>query len=63
MHSKENRLFLLIFSLGTLLILALTTANLGISVRQKWMVMPIFLYFMFLSINVTWSKDFIIKRV
>ena len=63
MHSKENRLFLLIFSLGTLLILSLTTANLGISVRQKWMVMPIFLYFMFLFISVRWSKDFIIKRV
>ena len=44
---KENRLFLLIFMLLTWMILAMTTANLGIASRQKWMFTPIFLYFLF----------------
>ncbi|GHD05615.1 hypothetical protein GCM10016234_01890 [Tianweitania populi] len=37
------RYFLIIFSGTTLVILALTTANLGIALRQKWMFMPMLL--------------------
>ena len=55
--SKENRVFLLIFALGGIVVSALTTANLGIAARQKWMYMPILLYFMFLFINVKWSNS------
>ena len=54
-HPKENRVFLLIFSLGIMIISSYMTSNLGISVRQKWMYMPILLYFMFLFMNVKWS--------
>lgn len=54
-ESKENRWFLLIFALGGMVISSLTTANLGISVRQKWMYMPILLYFVFLFMK---AKDF-----
>ena len=50
--SKENRWFLLFFALTVLVISSATTSNLGISVRQKWMSMPILLYFMFLFIKV-----------
>lgn len=48
--AKENRLFLFIFMLITWMILAMTTANLGIASRQKWMFTPIFLYFLFVLI-------------
>ena len=50
--SKENRWLLLFFALGVLVILSSTTSNLGISMRQKWMFMPILLYFIFLFIKV-----------
>ena len=50
--SKENRMFLLIFALGGIVISSLTTSNLGIATRQKWMYVPILLYFMFLFMNV-----------
>jgi hypothetical protein len=52
MHPQENRWFMLIFAITTLLILAFTTANSGIAVRQKWMCMPILLYFFFLFMNI-----------
>lgn len=39
-----NRAFLWIYSLSAWLILALTTANLGISVRQKWMFVPMLIF-------------------
>ena len=51
-HHTENRWFLLIFSLVGLSILSYTTANFGISARQKWMVMPILLYFCFQCMRV-----------
>ncbi len=51
-HPTENRWFLLIFSLIGLSILSYTTANFGISARQKWMIMPILLYFCFQFIKV-----------
>ncbi len=34
------RAFMLLFAIGTLIILANTTANLGIAIRQKWMFVP-----------------------
>jgi hypothetical protein len=52
MHPQENRWFMLIFAITTLLILAFTTANSGIAVRQKWMFMPMLLYFFFLFMNI-----------
>ncbi len=42
----ENRVFLWLYSLSTLLILSTTTANLGISVRQKWMFVPMLIFLM-----------------
>ena len=51
-NGGENRLFLIVFSITTLSVLAMTTANMGISVRQKWMFMPMILYFMFLFMHV-----------
>lgn len=39
-----NVSFLLLYAVMTWLILAMTTANLGISLRQKWMFMPMLLY-------------------
>jgi len=52
MHPQENRWFMLIFAVTTLLILAVTTANSGIAVRQKWMLMPMLLYFFFLFMHI-----------
>ena len=40
----QNRAFIWSYALITLLVLSMTTANLGISVRQKWMVMPMFIF-------------------
>ena len=45
-----NTLFLLIYSITALLLLSNTTANLGITVRQKWMILP-FLIILFISYN------------
>ena len=46
---SANRGFLWIHALGSWVILATTTANLGISVRQKWMFVPM-IVFLFLSV-------------
>ena len=46
---EENRIFLWVYSLSSWFILAVTTANLGISVRQKWMFVPM-LVFLFISV-------------
>lgn len=45
----SNRLFLWLYFYISLIILATTTANLGIAMRQKWMILP-FLIFLLLSI-------------
>lgn len=47
----KNRQFLWIYCVGTWLILATTTANLGISVRQKWMFMPMLVCLMICSVR------------
>jgi len=45
----ENRTFMWAYALGSWLILAMTTANLGIALRQKWMFAPM-LIFLFISV-------------
>lgn len=45
----ENRTFMWAYALGAWLILAMTTANLGIALRQKWMFAPM-LIFLFISV-------------
>ena len=56
-HPKENRWFLLIFSVFSLILLSNVTSNLGISARQKWMFLPILLYFSFLFFGIRRFKD------
>jgi hypothetical protein len=41
---NHNRIFLWAYCLATWLILAMTTANLGIAVRQKWMFAPMLIF-------------------
>jgi len=47
--TSENRVFLWVYLLSASLLLAVTTANLGIAVRQKWMFAPM-LIFLFVSV-------------
>ena len=51
----ELNYFALIYSMLALLVLAMTTANLGIAVRQKWMFVPMLLCFL-MSVIGTSSK-------
>jgi len=46
---NSNRLFLWLYFYISLIMLATTTANLGIAMRQKWMILP-FLIFLLLSV-------------
>lgn len=46
-----NNFFMLLYSLSAWLILSLTTANLGIALRQKWMFVPFIIYLAFSYIN------------
>lgn len=41
---RENRIFMWIYCLSAWVILGVTTANLGISVRQKWMFVPMLVF-------------------
>lgn len=43
-QSSENRMFMWVFVILTWTMLSLTTANLGIMVRQKWMFCPFIIY-------------------
>ncbi|WP_077338259.1 hypothetical protein [Pseudocolwellia agarivorans] len=46
-HVKQdpsNRIFMWAYGIGSLIILSLTTANLGIAMRQKWMFLPMLIY-------------------
>ena len=64
MHPQENRWFMLIFAITTLLVLAVTTANSGIAVRQKWMFMPMLLYFFFLFMRINFTyRVYRLRRV
>ena len=53
---QANRLLMWSYSLGCLLILSLTTANLGIAMRQKWMFLPIIIYLLLSSLVFTRRK-------
>lgn len=50
-----NMVFIVSFTMITWIILATTTANLGIAVRQKWMFVPflVFLFFMYIGETTT----------
>lgn len=50
----QNRAFMWFYLLGTWCVLALTSANLGIAVRQKWMIAPMLI---FLLISVMSKKQ------
>ena len=47
-YNKSNRkyqnLIMLLFFFGSVFIMSIITINFGISARQKWMFLPIFLY-------------------
>lgn len=40
----ENRVFMWVYVFGSWLILAMTTANMGIALRQKWMFVPMLIF-------------------
>jgi hypothetical protein len=40
----ENRVFMWVYVFGSWLILAMTTANMGIALRQKWMFAPMLIF-------------------
>lgn len=54
-YDHANRSFMWCYAIGSLIILSLTTANLGIAMRQKWMFLPMLIY-LFLSAIVFASK-------
>ncbi|MDH5256637.1 MAG: hypothetical protein OEX07_01475 [Gammaproteobacteria bacterium] len=43
-YSKENRVYMWLYVLISWAVLATTTANLGISARQKWMFLPVLIF-------------------
>jgi hypothetical protein len=53
-----NRKFMWAYALVTLVILSLTTANLGIAMRQKWMFIPMFAYLFISAISAKRSSPF-----
>lgn len=48
--TPANHAFLWLYVIISVLVLSMTTANLGISVRQKWMFMPMLIYLLFAGI-------------
>jgi hypothetical protein len=46
-HSQASPVFLLTYSSLAWIVFSITTANLGISIRQKWMFLPMLLYIAF----------------
>ena len=61
-HDSVNRVFLWVFTLTCLLVLSLTTANLGIAVRQKWMFLPCLIYLSLSAIYIHSKKQKIIYK-
>jgi len=57
---REDRIFMWIFVSLTWVVLALTTPNLGIAIRQKWMFAPVLIY---LLISILVSKKHIRRRI
>jgi hypothetical protein len=62
-NAKANRKFMWFYFLGTLLVLSITTPNLGIAVRQKWMFIPMFLYLFISAIACDNQKPKVKKRL
>ena len=54
---QANRAFLWIYAFMTLIILSITTANLGIAMRQKWMFAPMFIFLLISVIGSHSMKD------
>lgn len=54
---QANRAFLWIYAFMTLIILSMTTANLGIAMRQKWMFAPMFIFLLISVIGSHSMKD------
>lgn len=48
---NENRIFMWTYSILSWLILSMTTANLGIALRQKWMFVPVLIFLLISSIK------------
>ena len=55
-RSQANRYFMWFYAFGALIILSLTTANLGIAMRQKWMFLPFFAYLFISAFSQTKNK-------
>jgi len=55
---ESNRIFLWVYFFICLMMLATTTANLGIAMRQKWMFLPC-LIFLLLSVIGTKNKELV----
>lgn len=49
--NEYNIIFMVSFIMATWLILAVTTANLGIAIRQKWMFLPFLIFLFFLHMR------------
>lgn len=56
---EGNRLFMWFYVLIAWIILSMTTANLGISVRQKWMFLPILIYLLFSVLAAKEKREYI----
>ncbi|HIF9179485.1 TPA: hypothetical protein ACX6QL_000513 [Photobacterium damselae] len=59
---EGNRLFMWFYVLIAWIILSMTTANLGISMRQKWMFTPILIYLLISIIAAKERRDFNISH-
>ena len=59
-YNGDNRKFMWIYSMSALVILSMTTANMGIAMRQKWMFVPVIIY-LFLS-AISLSKNNLVRR-
>ena len=55
-NQTHNRIFLWVYSLSTWGLLAMTTANLGIAVRQKWMFAPMLIILLISSFKTSSQK-------
>lgn len=51
LNENQNRIFMWTYSILSLLILSMTTANLGIALRQKWMFVPVLIFLLISSIK------------
>lgn len=54
----HNRVFMWYYSLGAWCILAMTSANLGIAVRQKWMIAPMLIFLLISVIGKSNSSNY-----